>query len=386
MTYLKLIHDPKYFTEKSIKQRSERYGFPNHLTVELFLWNCEIAAQLQSHTDKLILKGGAATQLHLPVEKQRGSIDIDMITSLSEKKIEDILELTSSQISELSYKKYIPQTPTINIPLLTYFVNIPSLMSDRESNISIKTEFLLENLNLPHVTLPNPATFALETRNIKCSSLPCLIGDKYLTLARDTIGLVREEDVPKQIYDVATLSEIRELSTKDFIQIKDTISTLIPVETGYRNLQTGEEEIKKSIYSRLEDYCLLGTSYADKEIWKNIQAFQQFYVNYSQRMNQDEWSERAWRLRFLFSQVNSILEGELPQIAAKKYSKCMKIAAKMKKVRGSAILDMRKELLKHADFHIPYFKELRGKSLNRVYWQIIKMNNIESVHSTISPD
>lgn len=29
--------------------------------------------------DKIILKGGAATQFYIPIEKQRTSIDIDMI-------------------------------------------------------------------------------------------------------------------------------------------------------------------------------------------------------------------------------------------------------------------------------------------------------------------
>ncbi|MGF3523055.1 MAG: hypothetical protein ACQXXJ_08185 [Candidatus Bathyarchaeia archaeon] len=79
------IHDEAYFSEASIRERAERYGFSDPLPVELFLWDCEIAAQLQSVSEKFVLKGGAAVQLHLPVEMQRGSVDVDIICPYTKK-------------------------------------------------------------------------------------------------------------------------------------------------------------------------------------------------------------------------------------------------------------------------------------------------------------
>jgi ribosomal protein L37E len=61
-----LIHDPEYFTESSLKIRAEKYGFSNLFPLEFFVWDMEIAAQIQGVSDTIILKGGAATQLHLP--------------------------------------------------------------------------------------------------------------------------------------------------------------------------------------------------------------------------------------------------------------------------------------------------------------------------------
>jgi predicted nucleotidyltransferase component of viral defense system len=380
---LKLVHDPRFFTEESIKERAERYGFPNNLAVELFLWDCEIAAKLQRHSDNLILKGGAAVQLHLPVEMQRGSIDIDMVTPLSEGEVEDVIRQTESSIPSLSFRRHTPSSHINTIPLVTYFGDIPSLVSDRGSNLSIKTEFLMENLQLSHTTLPKASTFALETRNIKCYTVPSLIGDKLLTLASNTIGVRNEEDVPKQIYDVNNLSEIHRLSPEDFNKITDTITQLIPIETGYRGLQTGKKEVLEDIHNSLNKYCLRGTSGADRETWRNITAFQQFYINSSQRRNQDGWSEAAWRLRFLTELVNSIFKGKEPRKAADQYSSALRKSKKLEEVKGEKIKEFRNKLLKHAEPNTPYYKELRGKSLNRVYWQIIKSYNMETVHSLI---
>jgi hypothetical protein len=82
---MSLITDPKYFAREEILRRAKEYEYPNPLAVELFLWDCELATQLQDICEGIVLKGGAATQFHLPLEKQRGSIDIDMVTPLEKK-------------------------------------------------------------------------------------------------------------------------------------------------------------------------------------------------------------------------------------------------------------------------------------------------------------
>jgi hypothetical protein len=93
-----MIHDSLYFTREEILRRAKEYEYPNPLAVEYFLWDCELAAQLQSVCDDLVLKGGAATQLHLPLERQRGSKDIDMVTALE---IEDIAAIVEKAAKPL---------------------------------------------------------------------------------------------------------------------------------------------------------------------------------------------------------------------------------------------------------------------------------------------
>lgn len=55
-------------------------GFNTISKFELFIWDLEMFLHLQKKLgDKIILKGGAATQFYIPITSQRTSIDIDII-------------------------------------------------------------------------------------------------------------------------------------------------------------------------------------------------------------------------------------------------------------------------------------------------------------------
>jgi hypothetical protein len=64
---MSLIHNAKYFTKEEILERARKYEFPNPLAVEIFLWDCELAAQLQDKCADIVLKGGAAAKCMLGV-------------------------------------------------------------------------------------------------------------------------------------------------------------------------------------------------------------------------------------------------------------------------------------------------------------------------------
>jgi hypothetical protein len=160
---------------------------------------------------------------------------------------------------------------------------------------------------------------------------------------------------------------------------------LAPIESNYRNLDLTIKVILHVVQHSLNKYCLLGTSGADKEVWRSITNFQQFYVNLSQRRNQDEWSERAWKLDFLSQLIVSISEGESLEQQAEKYNSAIKTSNILDHVKGTKIKKIRTELLKHAPPHTPHYKELKGKSLRRVYWQIINKRNLEEVNDSLIP-
>src|SRR3972149_9537699 len=92
------IHDEANYSEKSIREMAKLYGFSDPVPVELFLWDCEIAAQLQSESDSFVLKGGAAAQLHLPVEMQRGSVDVDIVCPYTKQEINEVLSRIHERI------------------------------------------------------------------------------------------------------------------------------------------------------------------------------------------------------------------------------------------------------------------------------------------------
>lgn len=60
--------------------------------MELFLWDLELFLHIQKILgDKIILKGGAATQFYLPRDAQRTSVDIDMLFFGTEEEIKKTL-------------------------------------------------------------------------------------------------------------------------------------------------------------------------------------------------------------------------------------------------------------------------------------------------------
>ena len=67
-------------------------GFNSLAKFELFIWDLVMFLQLQKKLgDKIILKGGTATQFYIPIEFQRTSIDIDMICSASREEVHKAL-------------------------------------------------------------------------------------------------------------------------------------------------------------------------------------------------------------------------------------------------------------------------------------------------------
>lgn len=110
-----LINDAKYFTKEEILDRARKYEFPNPLAVEIFLWDCELAAQFQNVCSDIVLGGGAAAQLHLPLEKQRGSIDIDIEAPLEKSEMTDIVSRVHESVGEsVKFKLHKPKSPNQN--------------------------------------------------------------------------------------------------------------------------------------------------------------------------------------------------------------------------------------------------------------------------------
>ena len=92
MDYKKLFHKEEAFQRETFQKRMEEFGFKNMARMELFLWDLELFLHIQKILgDKIILKGGAATQFYLPRDAQRTSVDIDMLFFGTEEEIKKTL-------------------------------------------------------------------------------------------------------------------------------------------------------------------------------------------------------------------------------------------------------------------------------------------------------
>jgi hypothetical protein len=380
-----LIHNAAYFSEESVRERAKQYGFSDPLPVELFLWDCEIAAQLQSESDDFVLKGGAAAQLHLPVGMQRGSVDVDVVCPFTEHEVAEALSRIHEKVPPVEFVKYTPKRPTKDISMVTYLAKMPPLIpSDSGRLREVKIDFLLEDLNVPTQNVADVETFSLKVKRLTCYSVSSLLGDKLLTLAENTIGISEAIGIPKQIYDVSVLSEAHQLTAMQFSEIIAIIEKVVPLEAGYRGLEITVPDALGDVERTMDKYGLLDTTGADAEIKKNVMNFQEFYVSTSQKWPWYEWCARALRIRFLSQVLNATFEKKIDvKEAFNEYTLAVKIAQLLKAAKGETIKVLTKKLMDSADKEIPYFRNLKGKPLHRVFWQVVTRNNLNAIHDLV---
>lgn len=383
---MNLLHDPVYFEKNEILRRADVFEFPNPLAVELFLWDCEIASQLQKLSDVIILKGGAAAQLHLPVEMQRGSIDVDVVARFNDEEVLEIIsDLSQSLGDAVSIRLHEPKDPAQNIPMKTFFMSVPTVLElhDRDA-LEIKIDFLMEDLDLPTIQLEKIPTFALDVEKITCFTRGVMIGDKILTLAKESVGLTLISDYPKQIYDVDNLISYNELSEEDVNHIIKSIKEHTILELGYRSIDASLSEVLTHIISTMDEYASVDTSRGEDNIKNNIDGFQQFYVKKSQRKPHYGWSIKCLKIKFLVKLISVHLDDQLTIVdICDFFNRSVKSSNKLGQITGDLIKKYRDNLLEMAEGYISYFKELRGKSLERVFWQVLTLNNLEKIESLL---
>jgi len=377
---MSLINDPINFTKEEIQKRAAKYEFPNPLAVELFLWDCEIASHLQKTSADIVLKGGTAAQLYLPLEKQRGSRDIDMITPLKKSEVAEIVEINSQSLKgQVRFIEYTPKKPVPNLSLVTYLARTRSKINMRE-NLEVKIDIFYESPKLPFMELNNIQTYAVDVKRMMCLSPGALIGDKLLTLAEGSIGLELESDYPKQIYDVDMLLQSREITNKTVSDMLTSIKTNTQLEASYRKIDMTELDALRDVTKTMNRYSQVDTSGADSIMKRDIEGFQQFFVNKTQRKPYYEWSERSLRIRFLTLLLNKTIRNELTESdLCKIIAESYRIALQFNTFTDNMIVDLRKQLLSLAESKIPFFKELKGKPLERVFWQVVTPENLQKM-------
>jgi hypothetical protein len=124
------------------------------------------------------------------------------------------------------------------------------------------------------------------------------------------------------------------------------------------------------------------TSGGDASIKKNIDAFQQFFVNKNQRKPLYCWSSKYLKIKFLATIISECIENKLTESnAAEVITQSKSIAARLNQVSGKDVIEARKKLLDLAQTKIPYFREMKGKTLDRVFWQIVTLENLQDIQS-----
>lgn len=391
-----LIHDQSCFERKTLEERSKKFGLGNIMRMELFIWDLEMYLQIQSRLDeKIILKGGAATQFYLPIEFQRTSVDIDMICFCSKNEIENAISDIEKQFtgdgSLFKFKLHKPKEPKTDLPLLTYFVDVPSVCTDKElyqkpsGKQEIKVEFFIEKKPWPYQTIKKPSIFALETdKNYQVLSLDALIGDKLTTLGPNTIGIPKNrlDELIKQIYDLHSLIEYNK-DKIDVSEIKKFFIQRAELECKIRNINFDFIKIVSDMRKQIRELASIDFK-KNRDLEKLINDFQELYLRKAITKSIGQWALIGDKLRnFIESIQRKRLDKEYLKRSCR-ISDVLGFSGYKGVGRGEIVrkfrIDFSKEFSKYCEWP---FDLLKGKSPQRMFWSVVSHQNIDEIDEWI---
>ena len=406
MDYKKLFHKEEAFQRETFQKRMEEFGFKNMARMELFLWDLELFLHIQKILgDKIILKGGAATQFYLPRDAQRTSVDIDMLFFGTEEEIKKTLRKIEEYLGtedELFYfHKHSPKNPKTNLPLHTYYTKVPSVLSNAERNMEresipyqeLKIEFILQPEKWEYERRTGENIFAVNSSwNYQILPLNYLFADKLTTLGCNTIGVQNErlDEQVKQFYDIMMLSR-NCISEMQCSVVKEKYLKRAEQEWNTRKITLGStlegrdyepKYIVKDVEKQLLRYQQADSG-EDAELKKFINDFHSLYLNRKVQYDPKTVACGASLVRLMYElmisgtgwdKVKQALEIE-KKLGMEHLSGPEK-GQKIRKLRNQFIQEFGKDSVIPAS-------TLKGKDLKRVFWAVVNIDNLNKIEGMI---
>ena len=406
MDYKKLFHKEEAFQRETFQKRMEEFGFKNMARMELFLWDLELFLHIQKILgDKVILKGGAATQFYLPRDAQRTSVDIDMLFFGTEEEIKETLRKIEEYLGtedELFYfHKHSPKNPKTNLPLHTYYMKVPSVLSNAERNMDresipyqeLKIEFILQPEKWEYERRTGENIFAVNSSwNYQILPLNYLFADKLTTLGCNTIGVQNErlDEQVKQFYDIMMLSR-NCISEMQCSVVKEKYLKRAEQEWNTRKITLGStlerrDYEPKYIVEDVEKQLLRyqqADSGEDAELKKFINDFHSLYLNRKVQYDPKTVACGASLVRLMYELMISGMGWD-------KVKQALEIEKKLGMEhlsgpeKGQKIRELRNQFIQEfgKDSVIPA-STLKGKDLKRVFWAIVNIDNLNKIEGMI---
>lgn len=406
MDYKKLFHKEEAFQRETFQKRMEEFGFKNMARMELFLWDLELFLHIQKILgDKIILKGDAATQFYLPRDAQRTSVDIDMLFFGTEEEIKETLRKIEEYLGtedELFYfHKHSPKNPKTNLPLHTYYMKVPSVLSNAERNMDresipyqeLKIEFILQPEKWEYERRTGENIFAVNSSwNYQILPLNYLFADKLTTLGCNTIGVQNErlDEQVKQFYDIMMLSR-NCISEMQCSVVKEKYLKRAEQEWNTRKITLGStlegrDYEPKYIVEDVEKQLLRyqqADSGEDAELKKFINDFHSLYLNRKVQYDPKTVACGASLVRLMYELMISGMGWD-------KVKQALEIEKKLGMEhlsgpeKGQKIRELRNQFIQEfgKDSVIPA-STLKGKDLKRVFWAIVNIDNLNKIEGMI---
>ena len=408
MDYRKLFHEETAFQRETFEARMLDYGFKNIGRMELFLWDLELFLQIQHRLgDRVVLKGGAATQFYLPKEAQRTSVDIDMLFAGTESEIVETLNKIEASLGEGSglfhFRRHIPKNPKTTLPLFTYYTDIPSVLTSAERNVKedktqsqeLKLEFITQPEKREYSTVTGEDIFAVHSdRKYHVLPLDALFADKLTTIGSETIGVQddRIDEQIKQFYDILMLTRYCRESLNSAI-IWDKYKERAEEEWNERaNSEDAKNKLKGRPFSmdaiiadvkkQLERYEQVDNG-EDLELKKAINDFKSLYLNSKIAYAPVDVSCGASLIRIMYellisekgwSRITDLLNME----------KMLDFSELTGFEKGKKVRLIRDLLIERfGDVSLTPIKILKGKNPKRVFWAVVSLQNMDEIKQVI---
>lgn len=396
--YQKLFHEIKDFERDTFAERMEEYGFKNMARMELFLWDLEIFLQIQKILeDRIVLKGGAATQFYLLRDAQRTSVDIDMLFYGSYQEIEETLkkieEVLGASDKLFHFIEHVPKNPKTTLPLHTYFVDIPSVLTSAERNKKdeefprqeLKIEFILQPQQIEFEKRTGEHLFAVNSKwEYQLLPLNHLFADKLTTMGCETIGVQnsRMDEQVKQFYDILMLTQ-NCISEIDCAVVREKYKKLAHAEWETRKEEEYDLELViADVRKQLLRYEMADSG-DDSELKKYINDFHSLYLNSKMEYSPQSVACGAALVRLMYELMLSGSGWEKLQQALE-IEKWLELSHLSGKEKGLKVREIREILIKEfGGYSVIPAQILKGKNIKRIFWAVADIDNLDEIEKMI---
>ncbi len=393
----KLKNKPDSFLREALEIRMKEYGFKNMERMEKFLWDLELFQQIQEKLgDRIVLKGGAAIQFYLTIEAQRTSVDIDMIFYGTKEEIDTVIEDIINQLNEhssiFSWKKHIPKNPRTTLPLFTYYLDVPSVLTAKELRNEekeiitqeVKVEFIIQNEPVEYIIAKGNNIFAVSSDlEYQILSLNHLFADKLTTLGPNTIGVQNDrlDEQIKQFYDIWMLTNLH-YEKLNANEIREKYLKRAQKECEERKEIFDVDKIKADVRMQMLRYKRADSG-SDGILKKTINDFNSLYLNANVDFNPQVVACGATLVELMYEAI--LDESDLSVIATSlKIAKMLEFENLEGKERGSKINEIRKMLPEEfGSYSCIDVKELKGKRPIRIFWAVVNKENVEEIRKSL---
>lgn len=391
-----VILEKDVFLRTEIEKRMNDGGFNSLSKFELFIWDLEMFLQLQKKLgEKIILKGGAATQFYVPITSQRTSIDIDMICLASREEVHKVISEIENEFSGVEdyckFRLYEPKNPKLGLDALeTYFQTVPSICNEQElfatmGKQEVKIEFIFSKDEYAINKIKQPELFALETtKEFNILAFEHLFADKLTTLGPNTIGISdeRSDEQVKQIYDVITLfvSNLDQV-LKNKQLIKSNYEKMAQIECLIHHIKYDRDLLFKDLKVLINR---LKNIESDSTLLQRVNDFQALYLRRCVNRDKAEWAIVGYQLELL---VNYIFKDDTKIIL---YRQIDELIGKLKfehiqgPGRGRLIRDVRAILEENYGKTSGLSQDLFKKRIDRIIWELVAFDDFEMIQEVLS--